>query len=244
MGIDINEAREQLCILEECVNNPELILTKLFKNKVSGTNFLRQIRINNKYVFDCLLEYLETLPIFDNCELKCSSYDLNIYMDAIKYRSNEEFYSPDLILIINMDDKTYSICDDSLKSYRRIINKEYKYEPKELSDFWKKFDNLTLSKRFKNAFCSLSSNKKLHVRISDFFFYLFVSKRTVNKKLDNEKRKIENINENDLKYYNLNIKRQSFYKEVFPAFERKVMNKQKEIVEYLISLGYKEKKIK
>ena len=46
MSISLEEARRKLDILEKSSDEPELILTDLFSEGVSGMNFLYQVRVN------------------------------------------------------------------------------------------------------------------------------------------------------------------------------------------------------
>lgn len=240
MSIELKEARKKLDIIEKCASNPILILTDLFSERVSGSNFLYQVNIDGKYILDYLVDYLKTLPVFEWCSLKCNAYDLKVYAPALKYGKYQNFQSDDLIVKVDMDKKTYKLCSREIKQYEDIINKVYEFSPSELSDYWKKFEDLTLKKRVKNAFAALSTNKKIHIRIYDFFFHFYVPKNRVEEVLNKEKEKVENRNSSKLKFYNEDIDRQKFYMENAPAYIEKVKNKQLEIAKFLEKLGYKE----
>ena len=242
MSIELKEARKKLDIIEKCANNPNLILTDLFSERVSGSNFLYQVNIDGKYILDYLVDYLKTLPVFEWCSLKCNAYDLKVYAPALKYGKHKEFQSDDLIVKVDMDKKTYKLCLREIKNYENIMNNVYEFTPYELSDFWKQFEDLTLKKRTKNAFAALSTNKKLHIRVYDFFFHFCVSKNNVEDALKREKDKIERNNDSKLKFYNEDIDRQKFYIENAPDYIEKIKNKQIEIAKFLESLGYKEDK--
>ena len=240
MSIELQEARKKLDILEKLASNPELIMTDLFSEGVSGSNFLYQVNVNGKYILDYLVEYLRTLHVFVGTLPKFQSYDLNIYVTALKHGEYKQFQSEDKIMKINVDKRTYRLCDKDIKKYSNIVSKVYNLETCELSDFWKKYEDFTLKNRVKNAFKSLTTSKKLHIRLWDFVFILIVSKKKVDAALDREIEKVNSENEYNQKYYNERIDLQNYYIENAPNHIASIRSKQNEIVDYLTRLGYQE----
>lgn len=240
MSIELQEARKKLDILEKLASNPELIMTDLFSEGVSGSNFLYQVNVNGKYILDYLVEYLRTLHVFDGTLPKFQSYDLNIYVPALKHGEYKQFQPEDKIMKVNVDRRTYRLCDKDIQKYSDVMSKVYELETCELSDFWKKYEDFTFKNRVKNAFKSLTTDKKLHIRLWDFVFTLIVSKKKVDVALDREREKVNSKNEYNQKYYNERIDLQNYYMENAPNHITLIHSKQNEIVDYLTCLGYQE----
>ena len=80
MSISLEEARRKLDILEKSSDEPELILTDLFSEGVSGMNFLYQVRVNGKYIIDYLKEYLNVINPFKNCIIMNNSLHLHSHL--------------------------------------------------------------------------------------------------------------------------------------------------------------------
>lgn len=240
MSVELQEARKKLDILEKLASNPELIMTDLFSEGVSGSNFLYQVNVNGKYILDYLVEYLKTLHVFDGTLPKFQSYDLNIYVPALKHGEYKQFQSEDKIMKVNVDKRTYRLCNRDIKKYTEVMVTRYKLETCELSDFWKKYENFTLKNRVKNAFRSLTTDKKLHIRLWDFVFTMIVSKKKIDATLNREIEKVNSKNEYNQKYYNERIDLQNYYIENAPIHITSIRSKQNEIVDYLTRLGYQE----
>ena len=240
MSIELQEARKKLDILEKLTNNPELILTDLFSNSVSDNNFLYQVNVNGRYILDYLVDYLKTLDVFNDSFIKLQSHDIHIYIPSLKYGEYQNLQSDDKIMKIDIDNRTYRLCYESIEKYTDTMSKEYKLEICELSDFWKKYENFGFKNRVKNAFMSLTTDKKLHIRLWDFIYILIVSKKKVNAALNREREKVNRKNERNLKYYNEHVDLQNFYKENAPMQIDMIHKKQKEIITFLNQIGYKE----
>lgn len=236
MSIELQEARKKLDILEELTNNPELILTNLFNEGVSDSNFLYQVNIKGKYILDYLIEHLKTLHIFDETLLKFQSYELHIYFHSLKYGRYKQFQSEDKIIKLNIDKRTYELCDKDIQRYSDVMDKVYELEVCELPEFWKKYENFTLKNRVKNAFMSLLTDKKLHIRLLDFIFTLIVAKKKIDTALNKEREKVNSKNAHNQSYYDERVDLQNYYKENAPNHISKIRYKQKEIVNYLTHL--------
>lgn len=240
MSIELTEARNQLNNIDKLVQNPELILTNLFFNGETNDKILyKLITINNKSILSYLIDYLKTLDIFEGCIFKLFGYELTILIPSLKYGEHKEFQPDDRLIKISISDKTYKVCKTSIEHYNEVINKTYELETNELSDFWKSLENFNFKNRLRLLRKSLTSNKKLLIKLSDFSI-LFISKNTVNKALEVEKNKLNRKNDSNLKHYNKLITSQNSYKKYAPEQIKIIKEKQQLIANYLISCGYNE----
>lgn len=240
MSISLEEARKKLDTLEKLANNPELILTDLFTEGVSGSNFLYQINIDNKYILDYLKEYLQKISVFSDCIITNSSYDFYIYIKSLKIGEYSKYNSNDCIIRINADQRTFKIINRCIEDYEAIMNKKYIKGIKKLDEYWARFQNLNFKKRIINAINSFSSNKKFYVKILDFLFWLKIKQSKVDIKLNQKINEINESNKYNEKLYNEEIERQNYYLQYAPKHIQKIREKQKDISEYLLSVGYKE----
>lgn len=245
MSIELQEAKHKLDILEHLADKPELIITDLFTLETDGDNFLLQININGKYILDYLVEYLKKIEVFKNTKLRLSSYDLVVEVSPLEFRGERNIrtiYSNDVIMNIYPSNRTFEFCNRCIDNYVSVMNEKYELKHYELGDFWKKYEDYTLKKRLKEAFSSLTNkNKKVRIRISDFLSFLFVSKKTINKALDREYKRVDERNQSCEEQYYRNVTMQDFYKEKAPNHISEIKSKQTEIANYLIGLGYTEK---
>lgn len=154
--------------------------------------------------------------------------------------SFDEFHSQN-IMCIDFINHTYKIIDDCIKYYNKIMNDEPEYEPYEIQGILKRYENYTLRKRLANAqHCLFNKDKTCSVRISDFFFSLFVSKQYLKKIFDNEYKRAEEANKCLKKSYDEDVEKQKLYIQKAPEQIKKIEQKQKEIVKYLSKYGFKE----
>ena len=239
MSIELKDARHELDVLEEFINNPELIMSDLSAYGVSDYDFLFQnITVNGKTFYDAMMEYLKQIEIFNNDDISLFPYlNRNI---RVSISSFEKFNNQ--IMYIDFINHTYQLINDNIKYYNRVINGECVYAPYEVQDIFKRYENYTLKKRLAVAWNNLfNKDKTCRVRILDFFFSLFVSKKYLLNKIDKEYKRVEEANKCLKKRYDEDIKRQEFYKKNAPKQIRKIEQKQKEIVAYLSKYGFKEK---
>ena len=242
MSISLEEARHKLDVLEKLASDPKLILTDLFSEGVSGSNFLYQVKVNDKYILDYLKEHILNLSVFKDCIVENNSYDFFVYFPSLKIGKHSNLTGEDKIAKIDAESKEFKITTECINDYESVMNREYTYERKELSEFWQRFKDLSFKSRIKNAFKSLVSNKKIHIRISDFIFWFTITNKKVNVVLDREQQKVDNSNTYNKKRYKEDIERQNYYRKYAPTHIECIKKKQKEIYEYLISLGYTENK--
>lgn len=183
------------------------------------------------------MEYLKQIEIFNDIFLTPYSDVNNV---TVKISSFDEFRSQN-IMCIDFINHTYKIIDDCIKYYNKIMNDEPKYEPYETQDIFKRYENYTFKKRLANAqHCLFNKDKTCSVRISDFFFSLFVSKQYLKKILDKEYKRVERINKSLKKGYDEDVEKQKLYIQKAPEQIRKIEQKQKEIIKYLSKYGFKE----
>ena len=191
MSIKLKDARHELDVLEEFINNPELIMSDLSAYEVSDYDFLfRNITVNGKTFHAAMIEYLKQIEIFNNDDIFLTPYS-DIDNVTVKISSFDEFHSQN-IMCIDFINHTYKIIDDCIKYYNKIMNDEPEYEPYEIQGI-KRYENYTLRKRLANAQHCLF-NKDKTCRILDFFFSLFVSKQYLKKIFDKEYERVEEAN--------------------------------------------------
>lgn len=241
MSISLDEARNKLDILEQIPNNPELILTKLCTNGVSGNNFLYQVNINGKYILDYIQDNFKKIKAVSNYEIKCKNCnEIAIYVKSIN--TNVRYNPLDEIIRIDTNSHTYRLIEKSINNYEKVMNSECILRNRQLSNdkYWNKFIDFSFKKRVKNSFKSLVSNKRLLTRLQDFVFWSFVSNKTILEALKREENNVKDINNSNLEQYNDDIKKQNYYLQYAPKHIEYIRISQKEISEYLSSLGYVE----
>lgn len=245
MSISIEEARKKLDTLEKLSSDPSLILTDLFSERVSGSNFLYQVNVDGKFVIDYLVEHLRSLKVFEGCIIKQNSWDLKIYIESLKHGEYGRFESDDLIVKVDIESKTFKLIDECYAKYEDVMCTEYKFIEERLSSYWSKFVNPTFKNRIRYAVEVFSSNKKPLVKLLDFWFWItypicFKTKVRIAGALKEENSRLDSRNQYNLKEYSEKISKQEFYKENAPAHITKIVNKVAEIELYLRGLGYKE----
>lgn len=243
MSISIQEAYKTLDTLQQMADNPELIMTGLFSKGVSDMNFPYQVNINGKYIFDYLKEYLQKIPVFKDCVVGICSADVYIDIPGLKYGKYSEFQSNDHVIRFNIIGREYrTISDVAINNYQDVMSKKYDLEVKGIEEFWRRFEDLSLVSCIRKAISSFHSSKKIHVRVQDFFFWLYIpfKKRKVSEVLQKQYDKLESNNKWAKEQYEKNIARQKFYREHAPKQIEKIKKKQEEIVKYLNGLGYVE----
>ncbi|WP_097005262.1 hypothetical protein [Lacrimispora amygdalina] len=245
MSISIEEARKKLDTLEKLSNDPSLILTDLFSEGVSGSNFLYQVNIKGKYIIDYLIEHLQKLSVFEGCIIKQSSWDLKIYMESLKYGGYGRFESDDLIVKVDIESKTFKSIDECYAKYEDVMHTEYKLQEEKLSNYWIRFVNPTFKNRIRYAIEVFSSHKKPLVKLLDFWFWIayplfFKTRNRITEALKEENIRLNDRNKDNLDDYSERLNKQKFYKENASAHISKIVKKAAEIEEYLRGLGYKE----
>lgn len=243
MSISIQEAYQKLDILQQMAENPELMMTDLFSKGISDMNFLYQININGKYIFDYLKEYLQMIPIFKDCIVRISSANVYVDIPGLKFGKYSNLQNDDHVIKFNINDREYrTISDEAINNYQDVMSKKYELKVEDISEYWKQFEDLSFVFCIKKAFASLHSGKKVYVRVQDFFFWLYIplEKSKVTEALKKQYDKVENDNKWAKERHEDNIARQNFYLKNAPEQIEKIIKKQEEIVKYLNELGYVE----
>lgn len=242
MGIPIKEAKRKLDILENINKNPELILTDLFSHDINGSNFLLQVEIDEQYIMDYIKGLLSTIPVFKNCKIKYNGMsEFSFYVPSLRYGEYAKFENDDLIVKIDLNDKTYITYEDGIQKYEYLMTKKYELEYLELHDWYKKISDFSLKNRFSQIHRNICSKKKsLSVKIENiwFWFSLPLKKKKINQKVKQEMESIESSNRYREERHEYNLKRQKFLKINAPTKIKQILNKQEEISNYLDNLGY------
>ena len=168
MSIDLYEARRKLDIFEKGVNNPEIFMSTSFAGIFD--NLLRGITVNQKGVLDYVEDYLNQLDIFRETKI-----DVSLECITVSLPSIDEDNSYDRIIWISFENHTYKVLNKSIKQYREVMNKTYTYEPQEIRDIFKRYENYSLMKRITVARrCLVCKNKTLWIECKIFcIVYLF-----------------------------------------------------------------------
>lgn len=236
MSLSIEEAKRTLNIMECYKNDPKLLLT----NEIPNNSLIYTVKLDGKVIFDYLIEYLYTLEIFQGCNIKNKYEKFLITTYPLRYGKYAKFISDDKIIIFDIIEHKYKIINNDINEYEKIMNENYVLKTKELDKFWECFVDLSLKKRIKNAIKALKTKKKIHIRILDFIFWLKVRKKTIKDMLNVKYEEIKTINQNRIEEYYNNINKQKYYIQYAPKHINNIKCKQKEIAEYLQSLGYVE----
>lgn len=234
MSIELIEVKKKIDIFEKAINNPELLLSEEIVTDIDSYNLLIDITLNGKDYFDYLIDYLSKINVFAETKIR-----LDINKIIISMPSFDEYKRNDIIMNINLEKRTYKIINKCIGDYKAIMSNDYVFEQKELTDFFKKYENYTLKQRFLTAYKNLmNKNKTKIVRMQDCLFSLFVSKKYIQKCLNDEYKRIDEINKRSKKIYDKNIELQNFYLQKAPIHINKIEQKQIEIINYLSKYGF------
>lgn len=243
MSLDIQEARTKLDILEQVAKNPELVFTELFEKGIADSNFLYQVTVAGKYVYDYLKEYMLTLPAFHDCILKNNSYYFTVEIPTLVCDRKVDFHvyrHNDELAQIDVCDKTFRLRDDAVRDYEYVMNHEYELKLKKLDHWWDRFQDLSLRNRVHQAFTALRSDKKLRTRIMDFFFWFYITKSKIEPALQREQLKIDRHNAYEQKSYKEDLAKQQYYRQHAGKQIDRIRKKQAAIQSFLLELGYTE----
>ena len=237
----ISEARQKLDLLELVDENPELILTELFKEGTDAINLIYRI-VDDEHdsMREYLLDCLKKISIFNDCKLDLMSARLIMSVPVIDTLSKAKTFSSgfDRIIEIELDKRTFHKNRDSIKHYERIMNETYTYNKIELSEWWKRFEDRSIRNRISLAFKELKTNHSLRIKIANFFFMLTMPKKLINKGLSDQKRRIEEDNRLLEAEYKRKIESQEVYKKEGPKQIKRNQTQMEKISDYLFKLGY------
>lgn len=191
MSISLEEARKKLDILEKLSNEPELILTSLFPECVSGASFLFQVNVGGKNIMDYLKEYLISTHPFEDCEIRNGSNMFYFYLPSLKTGKYSNYIGDDLIAEIDVKNRTYNLFAECISEYKDVMSEEYKLDTVELSNWWKRFTDLGIKNRLNQIREVIHSDKRLFVKISDIYFWTVMTNK--------RRRKLRELFEKEIK---------------------------------------------
>ena len=246
MSISLPKAYQLLDIYTRIEQNPELIFTDLFAEGVSGLNFLYQVEIDNEHCHQRCKRSAQTLPVFKSCLIRQDSFDFTVCMN---FEDNDAIAClEDAILKINAYTKQFRVLTSGIEYYRLVAETELPAEPKQvtLSEFWQQFETYSMSKRVKIAFSQLFPGKEclykpsLTRRFCSFVSMLFIKQSTIKAGYDREMKNIQKQNEWFLREFEKEYPKKVKEKLEAPEKANQMLEKQKELVDWLLQRGYTE----
>lgn len=249
--MEVYEINQKLEILEECINYPLLLLIdhNLQKRPIkddlfSDPFFYNATTINGKNLIDSLIEYLQHQEVFRKTTItNVGSYLLVRFDDIVKDTYFSDIYCDDRLLTIDLYNCTYKFYNYYEKDCKAWSEKDLTTElnPIELDDFWKKFENLTFSKRIHNAYNDLTKkDSPIFTRISNCFTHLTVPKRTIENRIELQKARINEINKNRLRRKNQLLKQKEFYCVFALKYLSEIKATKEQIAVFLSAYNYTE----
>lgn len=233
MSIELFEAKNLINMIENSIDNPKKLLTNSYNNNM--TYLLNSIKIDNKYIINYLVDYLQSLDIFKNLKITFNGFKI---IFSMKKLNHDKRFDP--IIKIDIINHTYIVYD--LSEYLDVINAEYTLCTFELSNFWKQFENYTIKKRFKlfNTILFNKDNtyKSIVSRIYDSIYAIAVSKKKIDKCLNREYKIINDKNNAYKIYYEKDIELQNYYKQHFPKHKELFNINKNNILNFIKELGY------
>lgn len=241
MSMELKEIRNKLNLFEKFVDNPELLMSESFADEITKYSLFYNITKNGKSFFDYLVDYFNNISVFKDTKIRIELDKIFVTIPSLDSINDLVLY--DKIFEIDICKHTYTVINDGINKYSKIMNMKYSFEPYELNEFLKNFENYTIKKRFSTAHYYLhNKNKNIKVRLSDSLFCLFITKKYISKILNKEYEKINTSNKCLKKRYDENIALQKYYLEKAPEHIIKIKNKQNEIMKYLYKYNFKEQK--
>ena len=242
MSIELSEVKNLINMIENSIDNPKKLLTNNYTNNNNMHYLLNTLTINNKYIFNYLVDYLKSLNIFKDIKISFNGFKIIFSMKKLNYDNR---FDP--IIKIDIINHTYIVYD--LSEYLDVINAEYTLRTFELSDFWKQFENYNIKKRItlSNAILFNKDNKykdkNIVSRIRDSIYAIVVSKKKIDSCLDKEYKRINDSNNTYKQYYEDDIKLQNYYKEHFAKHEELFNINKNNILNFIKELGYIDRRI-
>lgn len=235
MSIELSEVKNLINMIENSIDNPKKLLTNNYTNNNNMHYLLNTLTINNKYIFNYLVDYLKSLNIFKDIKISFNGFKI---IFSMKKLNHDNRFDP--IIKIDIINHTYIVYD--LSEYLDVINAEYTLRTFELSDFWKQFENYNIKKRItlSNAILFNKDNKYKNIvsRIYDSIYAIIVSKKKIDKCLNREYKNINDKNNAYKSYYEKDIELQNYYKQYFPKHEELFNINKNNILDFIKELGY------
>lgn len=253
MGISLQVAEEKLHILKRIPTSPELILTELFSctgyDVRALNNFLLQVYTEErKPIYIVLKEYLRRIPVFGKGKgmlsyaVNFKGNSLNMLTITVSDREDMEgMYTVKNIEVARLDmaKKTFAI-----RAAGQEISEKLQYIPrleqKELDEFYKKYEDVSMANRVRNAVAAMVIDHAVHIRLKNAWFALTCPAKRLNIVVEREKGKVEEWNQYAQKRYKEELLKHARYKELAPRYQNEIRNRQESIRKYLKELGYKE----
>lgn len=251
MQITLEELKHNIIFLESLNKNPGNIINLIGgKEKyLFGHIDLSEININDKNenfpTFLC--QYLSNLSEFSGCEIQPgASYTGRFY---VYVSSLYNFFEPstgmDMIIDFNIKNQTYTICTSALSHYDEILNTPYSFKEEQLHEYYKQFEDLSFKAQMRNVKSLWQQDYSILRKINDTIFYSifapFLWKKKIERRVEEEKEKINRDNKAIKENYDRKIKEQNYIKENIERYTKDVKNKQAAIANYFNALGYKQK---
>ena len=242
MSVEISEARKKLDMLERLPDCPELVFTDLYQQDAHCWAFLHEITMDNADMRTYLAGIIQKIDAFRDVRIRVEGSNVLVFIPSLKCGKFQQLQPDDQIAQINLRNHTYCLYDSCVNSYKEVLNETPELVKFELDKFWKQFENLTFSKRIRNAFHSLTEKGKgkLRTRLINFVYSLVVSKSKVENALERERKRVEYLNQNRQECYERAVERKAFYEKYAPEHIEIIKTKQREIAGYLEGLGYQE----
>lgn len=238
MPVSMNEAKKAIELLEKIEkNNDTNTLLKDFPFSENYRAFLYQLSINGKRLDEYITYKLGALPQFEGCVFDFNIPELRVSVPGLIYGDLlSRLDKNDLLLIVNLNKKTFEIDTYAYRRYEKLQNEERKPNQFEIDEFYKKFENFTFKKRCREA---LKALKRKRCALQDFMFLMIIPRKKAENAYEKEQSRIDRLNDSELKHAFEANKRRSFYKENAPAHIKMLGEKQRELVAYLKDLGYR-----
>lgn len=238
MPVSINEAKKAIGLLEKIEgNNDTDILLRDFPFSENNRVFLYQLSINGKRLDEYITYKLGELPQFKGCVLDFAIPELRVSVPGLIYGDPlSRINKNDLLLIVDLNKKTFEIDTYAYRMYEKLQNEECKPNRFEINEFYKKFEDFTFKKRCREALKALGNKR---YALQDFVFLMFVPRKKVETAYKREKTRIDSLNDSELKHAFEANKKRSFYKENAPVHIKMLSEKQNELSTYFKSLGYR-----
>ena len=240
MSIEISEARKKLDTLERLPDCPELVFTDLYQQDAHCWAFLHEITMDDADMRTYLADIIQKIDAFRDVQIRVEGSNVLVFIPSLKCGKFQQLQPDDQIAQINLQNHTYCLYDSCVNSYKEVLNETPELVKFELDKFWKQFENLTFSKRVRNAFNSLMAKGKLRTRLANFVYSLVVSNSKVENVLERERKRVGYLNQNRQECYNRKVELKAFYEKHAPEHIETIKTKHHEIDGYLKELGYEE----
>lgn len=244
MSIEIQRAKEFLNHVESLQNDSSKIFY-LFteEDAICQSNFLCQVNIEGQYIIDYLTDILKSKPVLTQYEIKGnSSFQWEVRIPSLSWRDIGVIKpSQDRIFYFDIAKREFQVITRPIKHYEEMMNDKIELNLSEVSDWWKRFENFTLTKRLKVILeCLTDKNCSIWHRLEVSLHVLKTKRSYIEKQYKEKAIDIERHNEALKKFYEEDVERQKWYREFAPSQIEIILSKQEKLKRYFEGLGYKE----